>query len=174
MTDDPIEGLRAIFLANRETLRRFLLARGAGDDADDILQDMWLKISRARSGPIAAPMAYLYRAANTLMIDRFRSLRQSDIRDADWAETHSGPSLGASDTPSVERVIQGRQDAATVEQALAKLPERAVRIFRRSRIDGLTQREIAADLGVSVSTVESDLRNVYRALAELRERMDEE
>lgn len=174
MSNDPKEGLRAIFLANRETLRRFLLARGAGDDADDLLQDLWLKISRAQSGPIASPMSYLYRAANALMIDRFRAARQSGIRDADWAESQSGAMQGVSDAPSAERIVQSRQAAAKVEEALAALPARAVQIFRRSRIDGLAQREIAAEMGVSVSTVESDLRNVYRALAELRERLDEE
>lgn len=174
MSDDPAAGLQAIFLANRDILRRFLLARGAGDDADDILQDLWLKVGKVRSGPITAPMAYLYRAANTLMIDRFRSARQSGAREAAWAESQSGSDRGVSDAPSVERVIQGRQLVARVEQALAGMPERAALAFRRSRIDMLTQREIAAELGVSVSTVESDLRSVYRALAELRELLDEE
>ena len=56
---------------------------------------------------------------------------------------------------------------------VAPLPERAVAVFRRTRIDGVTQRVIAGELGVSISTVESDLRLVYRALAELRERLDE-
>lgn len=174
VSKDPTDGLGAIFLANRETLRRFLLARGAGEDADDLLQELWLKISRTHPGPVAAPMSYLYRAANTLMIDRYRSLRQSEIRDADWADSQSGAVRGVSDTPSPERIVQSRQAAAKVEATLAGLPSRAARIFRRSRIDGLTQREIAAELGVSVSTVESDLRSVYRALAELRERLDEE
>jgi RNA polymerase sigma factor (sigma-70 family) len=174
VSTDPIEGLRAIFLANREILRRFLLARGAGEDVDDILQDLWVKISLAQSGPIAAPMSYLYRAANTVMIDRFRSSKQSGIRDAAWAESQSGASGDMSDAPSAERIIQSKQAAARVEKTLASLPERATQSFRRSRIDGLTQREIAAQLGVSVSTVESDLRSVYRALAELRERLDEE
>jgi RNA polymerase sigma factor (sigma-70 family) len=174
VSDDPAKGLQAIFLENRGALRRFVLARGAGEDAEDILQDLWLKIGKVRSGPIAAPLSYLYRAANTLMIDRFRSSRQREARDAAWAETRSDSGRGASDAPSVERVIQGRQAAEKVEQALAGLPERAVLVFRRSRIDGLAQREIAAELGVSISTVESDLRSVYRVLAELRERLDEE
>ena len=33
-------GLSAIFMANRAALLRFLRARGAGDDAEDLLQDM--------------------------------------------------------------------------------------------------------------------------------------
>ena len=79
---DPHDGLEAVFLANRETLLRFLVARGAGDDAEDILQDVWLRISRGQAGPIAAPLAYLYRAANAAMIDRYRSARQAQLRDA--------------------------------------------------------------------------------------------
>ena len=174
MNDDPAEGLQGFFLQNREILRRFLLARGAGDDCDDLLQDLWLKIGRLQTGPIAAPLPYLYRVANTLMIDRYRSARQSEARDAAWTDFQSGPERGVSDAPSVERVVQGRQAAAKVEQALAALPPRAALAFRRSRIDKLPQREIAAELGVSVSTVESDLRSVFRALADLKERLDEE
>ena len=34
------------------------------------------------------------------------------------------------------------------------------------RIDGLTQRQIASSMGVSSSTIESDLRLVYRLLDE--------
>lgn len=174
VSDDPTEGLQAVFLANRSALLRFLLARGAGEDAEDILQELWLKITRAAPGPVAAPMAYLYRAANTLMIDRYRSSRQARLREGDWVDAQSGPVPGVSDSPSIERFIIGRQFAQKVEEALAAVPPRAAGIFRRNRIDGLTQREIAAEFGISVSTVESDLRSVYRVLAELRERFDEE
>lgn len=170
---DSPDGLEAVFLANRDKLLRFLVARGAGEDAEDILQEVWLRISRVEAGPIAAPLAYLYRAANAAMIDRYRSARQAEQRDAAWVEGHSGVANGVSDSPSAERVVAGRQLAARVEEALAPLPPRAVAIFRRSRIDGIAQRVIAQEFGVSISTVESDLRQVYRVLIELRERLDE-
>ena len=76
--------------------------------------------------------------------------------------------------PVAERVIAGRQFARKVEEALAEFPDRAVKIFRRSRIDGIAQRAIAEEFGVSISTVEGELRAIYRVLAELRERLDEE
>ena len=47
-------------------------------------------------------------------------------------------------------------------------------IFRQHRLEGRTQREIAAAMGLSASTIESDLRIVYRLLGELREKLDEE
>ena len=49
---------------------------------------------------------------------------------------------------------------------------RPARIFRRFRVDGAAQRDIAAELGVSLSTVEADLRKVYAALAALRRQFD--
>lgn len=171
---EPHGGLEAVFLANRDVLLRFLVARGAGEDAEDVLQDVWLRISRGRVGPVASPLAYLYRAANAVMIDRYRSSRQAELRDAAWSEGQSGATRGVSDSPSAERVVAGRQLATRVEEALAELPPRATSIFRRSRIDGIAQRAIAEEFGLSISTVESDLRQVYRALAELRERLDEE
>lgn len=172
--DDPVDGLQAVFIANREALLRFLHARGAVEDAEDVLQDVWLKLLRSPPGPVAAPMSYLYRAANSVMIDRYRSAKQARLRENHWMESSSGPAPGVSDSPSAERLIAGRQFARKVEEVLGELPGRAVNIFRRNRLDGMTQRAIAKEFGVGVSTVESDLRTVYRVLAELKERLDEE
>jgi RNA polymerase sigma-70 factor (ECF subfamily) len=40
-------------------------------------------------------------------------------------------------------------------------------------VDGVPQRQLAQEFGVSLSTIESDLRRAYAALAELKERIDE-
>ncbi len=37
----------------------------------------------------------------------------------------------------------------------------------------MAQKQVAAELGISLSTVESDLRVAYRALAQWKERSDE-
>ena len=169
----PAVGLEAVFLENRAKLLRFLQARGAGDAAEDLLQELWLKIAAGPPGPIASPMSYLFRAANTLMIDRYRSASQAEKRDRDWTEAQGGAVPGISDAPSVERVLTGRQQALLVTQTLDDLDPRAAAIFRRHRIDEIPQKQLAADFGVSLSTVESDLRRVYRALADLKERLDE-
>lgn len=158
-------GIEAIYLANRDRLLRFLVARGAGDAAEDLVQDLWLKVSRRADGPIGNPVAYLFRAADTLMIDRYRSRRQSERRDHAWSEGEVSPD------PQAERVIAARQETERVAAMLADLGDRKATIFRRARIDGVPQRQIAAELGISLSTVESDLRAACRALADLKERM---
>jgi len=171
--DPPHSGLEAAFLANRERLLRFLAARGAGDAAEDLLHEIWLKITAARTGPVASPLSYLFRTADLLMIDRYRAIRQAKKRERDWTEASGGAVPGVSDAPSAERAVIARQQARLVAEALEALGPRAAAIFRRHRVDGVQQKQVAQEFGVSVSTVESDLRAAYRALAELKERLDE-
>ncbi len=172
MTADspPSAGLEAAFLENRDKLLRFLRARGAGEAAEDLVQEVWLKISASRPGPVASPLSYLFRTADLLMIDRFRSTRQADVRDRDWTEVNAGDPPGVSAEPSAERRMAAAQEAARVMALLDGLGQRVATIFRRHRIDGTAQKAIAAEMGISLSTVEADLRVAYRALAEWKER----
>jgi len=165
-------GLEAVFFASRDRLLGFLRAQGAGDAAEDLLQELWLKISAAPTGPVAQPLSYLYRAANNLMLDRYRSQQQAVKRDRDWTETAT-TAPGQSDEPSSERRLIGREQLRLAEQRLDALGARAAAIFRRHRLDGIGQREIAGEFGVSLSTVEADLRRAYRAMIELRSEFDE-
>ena len=162
------DGLQAVFLANQPSLLRFLAARGAGADAEDLLQELWLKITTAATGPVANPLSYLFRAAENLMRDRYRATRQAGLRDIAWGESQSPAQPGVSDTPSGERVLIAREELARVEAALEALGDRAREAFRLHRIEGLAQRAIAAQLGVSLSTVESDMRRAYRAILDAR------
>jgi RNA polymerase sigma factor (sigma-70 family) len=165
-------GLEAVFLSNRDRLLGFLRAHGAGEAAEDLLQELWLKLSAAPGGPIAQPLSYLYRAANNLMLDRYRSQQQATRRDHDWTEAAT-TLPGTSDEPSSERRLIAREQLRLAQAALAALGERPAAIFRRHRIDGVGQRDIAAEFGVSLSTVEADLRRAYRAMVDLRSSFDE-
>ncbi len=167
-------GLQAAFEANREQLLRYLRAHGAGDSAEDLLQELWLKAATAASRPIASPAQYLYRAATNLMIDRRRSEAQQQRRDEEWTDLTDRLASGAANDPGPERQIDGRRRLEFVERELRKLPPRALSIFREHRLDGRTQREIASSMGLSASTIESDLRMVYRLLDDLKRKLDEE
>jgi RNA polymerase sigma factor (sigma-70 family) len=165
-------GLESIFLEHRERLLRFLRARGAGDDAEDVLHDVWQRIVNASHGPIAEPLSYLFRAAENAMRDRHRAAHARVNRETNWADSGHAPEP----PPGGERVLIARERLARVNATLAALPPapRVETIFRRFRLEGMGQAEIARDLGVSLSTVEKDLQKAYRALAELQERFDAE
>lgn len=125
-----------------------------------------MRLTERASGPVADPLPYVMRAANNLMLDRYRSARQRELRDAAWGEA------AAVQKPSVETLLISREQLAQVEQAITATGDRSARIFRRFRVDGLAQREIAVEMGVSLSTVEADLRRVYAALAAVRRQFD--
>jgi RNA polymerase sigma factor (sigma-70 family) len=167
-------GIEAVFLSNREALLRFLRARGAGTDAEDLLQELWLKVSAAPARPVAEPLGYLYRMANNLMLDQRRSEGRRKLREFEWTARDTARPSGVPDITSAERVLAARQQVKAFEDALAGLGERTETIFRRYRLDGVPQGEIAREYSISVSAVEKHLQRAYRALVQLRGQLDAE
>jgi RNA polymerase sigma-70 factor (ECF subfamily) len=167
-----LAGLEAVFLASRDTLLRFLRARGAGDDAEDLLQELWFRVSTAPSGPIAEPSSYLLRAANNLMLDRHRGVVRSMQRDRAWVEATGLTEEQSQDHPDAERLLIGRDALARAEAVLTNLGSRVNAVFRRFRLEGATIDEIAREHGVSRSTIEKDLQKAYRAVLDLRNSID--
>lgn len=170
----PVGGLEAVFLAHREQLLRFLRAQSGGGEAEDLLQELWLRASTTESDPIAEPLSYLYRTAHNLMLDRHRSAVRARRREQHWSDAEGATQPGVSDEPSGERVLIARERLRRAEAALAAIGERAATVFRRYRIEGVKQHDIARDLGISLSAVEKDLQKAYRAMIEFRRRENAE
>lgn len=172
MTND---GLLAVFMDARAALARFLVVRGAQfAEAEDLLQDMYVKLVQQKTGPVAEPRAYLYRTAHNLFLDRHRAAARRHRREEDWSDTRLGQIPDQDTTPSIETILIDRERLKAVTDAIATLPERSIDIFRRYRIDGQSQKAIAIDLGLSVSAVEKHLQRAYRVVLDARQRLDAE
>lgn len=165
------QGMDAVLLAHRAQLIRFLEAHGAGDAAEDLFQELWMRVTQRPTGPVGNPLGYLYRAANNLMVDRYRSERQSRARDLAWTEARGVDDVAPE--PSAEEQLIAREELRRMNAVLQSLGDRVSRCFRRFRLDGVPQRQIAQELGVSLSTVESDLRCAYAALLAVRRQSDD-
>lgn len=168
--EEQIDGLQRVILNERGRLLRFLAARGAGDDAEDVLHDLWQRVASAPGQPIAEPMSYLFRAAENLMRDRRRSAVSRERRQQDWHDS----SVSEEEAPKVERMLIARTQLREAQEMLAALGPRVELVFRRYRLDGVGQAAIARELGVSLSSVEKDLQKAYRALAQLKAKFDAE
>lgn len=154
-------GLKAVFLSERPMLLRLLTSRLRDRDAaEDVLQDLWIRLESAASGPVADPAAYLFRMANNLAFDRRRSEARRTLRDGAWLDTQSE----ASDFPTAEEVLISRERLAMLEAAVARLPDRTATIFRAYRFEQRQRKDIAADEGISVSAVEKHLQRAYKAI----------
>lgn len=159
--------LITIFQENYEQLIRFLTRRLGGDRdrATDVAQDTYLRLQAQSGSDIAAignPRAYVYRVAGNLAIDGLR--RDGRIGKRLVAEME-GAEVEAPD-PSPEKTVIGRQRLALLDQALTELPEKPRRALMMFRIDGLSQAEIARELGVSESMV---AKYIARALRHCRD-----
>lgn len=164
--------LKSLFLASRPALLRFLRARGAtADEAEDVVQELYLKLEAQPTGSVAEPRAYLYRMADNLMLDRKRAALRRERREDSWSDEASTYS-NVSFAPPTEQALIAQQQLRLVSAALAQLPERTVDIFRRFRIDGERQSAIAADFGISLSAVEKHLQRAYEVVLAVKARCD--
>ncbi|WP_294336198.1 RNA polymerase sigma factor [uncultured Sphingomonas sp.] len=164
-------GLKAIFLEQQPILRRLLVARlGNAEDAEDALQDMWLRIDQLAQRPIAQPAAFLYRVAANLATDMRISAGRRAARDTAWLDDQPE----ASQVPNAERVLAARSEWQAVEAAIADMPERMAIALKMFRIEEQSQRTIAERLGISVSGVEKLLQRAYRKLHDHVDRRGED
>jgi RNA polymerase sigma factor (sigma-70 family) len=168
------DGLIALFAEIRAALLRYLMARGAAsDEAEDILQDVYIKLLADRIADVEQPRAYLYRMTNNQFLAHRRAAGRRVRREEDWVSAQGGG--GEADLkPSVETELIARQQLAILQRVLDDLPERTRIIFRRFRIDGEPQREIAGQLGISVSAIEKHLAKAYQAITDAKLRLGED
>ncbi|MEJ0028847.1 MAG: RNA polymerase sigma factor [Rhizomicrobium sp.] len=157
--------LESVFLEARPDLERMLRRRtGSSPLAADLAQELYLKLRR-----IATPLpnrhearAYLFRMAANLATDHRRVEGRRMELLAGNVSLFSGIGAG----PEDDALTRGQM--RLVEAALAELPPRCKDVLYMSRMLGMTHSEIAAELGVSRSSVE---KYVMRALLHCRERL---
>ncbi len=163
-------GLKQLCMAMRGELKRFLLSRRvAEDEAEDLLQDLYIRVATTSLGPIHQPRAYLYRMVNNLAHDRRRSRQRSERRDEVWTKNSLGPDIERDPDPNAEQVMIAREELRRVQDALDELPPRTKEIFLNYRVEGIAQKAIADRLGVSLSSVEKHLQRAYQAVLAVKD-----
>lgn len=165
----PEDGLVGLFERHRAELRRFLEALCQDThDAEDLLQELWIKAATNPVGPVGNGRAYLFRMANNLAIDQFRSRRQAKARQASWLESlgrgHGLPEDQPDPSANAEAVMSGRQESEALAQAILALPPGARRALTLHRLEGLSHAEVARTMGISRSGVEKHLALAMRRL----------
>lgn len=164
-------GLKAIFLERRRTIERLLRARTRSvEEAEDALQELWLRIDQMKPGPITDPVAYLLRTAMNLVTDRSISARRRRDREGAWLAIQPG----STEFPDQEAALAASDELMRLQEFLHRMPVHMAQALRMFRLEGMTQRAIAAELGMSVSGVEKLLARAYRLLAEYQTQISTE
>lgn len=136
---------------------------GSADAADDLAQDVFLRIWKRPEGYDRAKgrfAAWLRRVAANACIDRLRKNHPGQL-DGKMGEALADPAPGPE-----QRAIES-QRAARVRAAIARLPERQRQAIVLAHDLGHTNIEIAQIMETSVEAVESLLGRARRKLKEL-------
>jgi RNA polymerase sigma-70 factor (ECF subfamily) len=163
-------GLRRAFLENHRDLVRFLSRRlRCLYTARDLTQEVYLRLARAGGDEgIENPRALLFQIATNLATDHVRvEVRRAallrDAHDLLWVQGDDG-------TP--ERQVFAKEELARIAAALQLLPERTRRIFYLNRFEGVPQRDIALQEGISRTSVEKHMRRALTCVANARDMVE--
>jgi RNA polymerase sigma-70 factor (ECF subfamily) len=144
-------------------LRAWLASRFPAEDIDDLVQEAYVRVlaARERAG-MDSPKAFLFATARNLALDRLRHLRV-ERRDA-LAEIDAVAVLG--DETGIPESVARAQELEMLTQAIQSLPTRCRQIITLRKIYGLSQKQVAAQLGISEHTVEAQGTIGLRKLGE--------
>lgn len=162
MSPDEQMGLEALYGVHRAELLRFLTAR-TGDpvEAEDLLQELWLRATRHDAGPVNNGRAYLYRMAQNLVVDRLREKHRRMARERRWADQETDfvpPGIEPADQrQTAEDEMLAREEVATLVSAVTNLPAGARKAFELHKLQGFSHAEVAVRLGISKSGVEKHM-----------------
>ncbi len=167
---DDVDAFEELFRTYYAPLAGFAYSHSDSREvAEEIVQDLFLAIweRRAEWRVTTHLRSYMYVAT----LNRVRSFHRSQrvhraahdvlARDGRARDAHQAPERS-------DDALACHETIAAIRAAVAELPERTREVFLLNRDGGLSYREVAMRLGITVKTVEF---HMGRALASLREQL---
>lgn len=131
--------------------------------AKDIVQEAFVRIwlNRSKLNEYQSLENYIYVIVKRLVLNYIRDLKPVENLDSENVRMVQNNTWGGEDL-----IVIANETRSRINNLVAKMPPQRRTVFMMSRNQGLSNREIAESLQISVKTVE---RHITLALAELRE-----
>jgi RNA polymerase sigma-70 factor, ECF subfamily len=157
--DDALDAVRA-------RLHGFMARRVESPEvADDLTQEVLLRLLQHQDSAAENPTAWLYRVARNVLIDHYRS--RSSYRRLHTAELAIAPTVLAEEPFADDPQAAQRELAGCLRSLVDQLTEPYRSAVTAVDLDGRTQTEIARALGLSVSGMKSRVQRGRRQLRQL-------
>ena len=143
------------YKCNGPSLKRFISRfMRSPSDIEDIAQEAFLRAYAVeRSRPIEQPKSFLFRIAKHLALSQ---LTRKSRQITEYIEDSVDPGVVQLES-SAEEEISAQQILGLHCAAVAELTPQCREAYLLRKVQGLSHKEIAAELGIAVSTVEKHL-----------------
>ena len=156
------EAFEALYQRHKGPLYRFVLKQSGQRSADEIFQDIWLKVvnTRASYQVTASFKTWLYHIARNRLIDQYR---KDNIRPV---ENHSDEldSIESTSFPSPEANLHAQTQHDRLLLAISALPADQKEAFLLREEAGLSVEQIAETCGINFETAKSRHRYAVKKL----------
>lgn len=148
---------------HHEALRSWLRGRFPSTaDPENIVSETMSRVWQTRMMiEVPSPRALLFATAHNLAVDQLR--RQKVVPMESLAEIAELPVYEEGPTPA--EATARNQELELLTQAIQSLPRKCRQVLTLRKIHGLSQKEIAAQLGICEHTVEAQIGNGMRRCA---------
>lgn len=143
-----------IFPYEKQYLSLALRLTGNIESARDLVHDAYAQVlTHKHWKDILHPRTYIMKTTYNLGVERIRRARVVHIQQIADVETVSEADLH----PDAFDTLASREELANVFAAIERLPPQCAKVIIMRRIKDMPPREIARELGLSLSTVEKHL-----------------
>jgi RNA polymerase sigma-70 factor, ECF subfamily len=159
---DPAAAAALFELLSPQLFRFFAGQMGSRTDAEDMLQDVWLRIHRVRHTyrPGEPLLPWVYAIARRVRVDNYRKRQR--------ISSYETPSDVLPELPAHEPETS---NLPPLEQLVGSLPETQREVLTMLKVSGLSIEEVARATSSTVGAVKQKAHRAYERLRKLLERV---
>jgi RNA polymerase sigma factor (sigma-70 family) len=165
MSNDRDGVLVDLFTQHARALKKYLLSIVPKlDVAEELTQDVFVRLQMSGRSELDSPRGFLFRTARNLALDHLRRAGRVPFDALD--ETAAAQLADASASP--EEQVAAREELAIMRAIILELPPKCRQVFLLVRLEGLSHRDVAAEMGMSQTMVR---KHLARALGHIHVRL---
>lgn len=143
-----------LYRTNGRQLAAFVRRRVGADDADDIVQEAFVRLLKADVDELRYPRTYLFSIAINLIADARRKDKRMGPHFYYYSsDDRSDASLEFPLNLNPREISDSMVETIFVQDRIRALPEKCRAAFLMHRLEGLTYPEIADRLSLSLRTI---------------------
>ena len=132
--------------------------------ANDLVQETFCRFyeNRQKLNVSISLKSYLYKSVYNACLDVIKHRKvEAEYLNRELLDFYFSKVI---QTPEAELALQNEELREAVQEAIDKLPERCREIFVLSKVEGLSNKQIAEQLDISIKTVETQMTTAFAKL----------